>query len=56
MKALRLRLHSVRVRVFIKVVLPLDVGMDVHALVAHIRPEEPSNIPSLPAVEVYHTP
>ena len=37
-------------------VLPLEVGGDVLVLVAQIRPDEPSNILFLSAVEVLHTP
>ena len=43
--------------IFIKALpLGVGVGVDVLALVAQIRPEEPRNIPSLSAVEVYHSP
>ena len=54
---LRLTSVSVRVTDFHEgVVLPLEVGVDVLALGEQIRPDEPSNIPSLSAVEVYHAP
>ena len=38
------------------VVLPLAAGVDVLTLGVQIRPDEPSNIPFLSAVEVYHEP
>ena len=41
----------IRVRVLIKLVLPKEGGVDV-LLVVQIRPGEPSNIPTLCAVEV----
>ena len=57
LKVQRLTSVSVRVTDFDEgVVLPLEVGVDVLALVAHSRPGESSNIPSLSAVEVYHAP
>ena len=39
-------------------VLPLEIVgvVEVRVLVPQIRPDEPSNIPSLSAVEVYHAP
>ena len=46
---------SVRVKVFMESVSPLEVGVDVLALVAQIRPGDPSNIPSF-AAKVTHAP
>ena len=51
-----LRSVIVRVGLFMELVSPLEVRVDGLALVAQIRPEEPSNIPFLSAVEVYHAP
>ena len=52
---------TVRVRPVMEVVLPVEVKtvvvMEVVVLiVVQIRPDEPSNIPSLSAVEVLHAP
>ena len=53
-----LALVRVRVRGFMEELLPLDlvVAVEVVVLVVQIRPDEPSNIPSLSAVEVCHAP
>ena len=40
----------------VRVSLPLEVRADVLAPGAQICPDEPSNIPSLPAAEVGHAP